>query len=312
MNKKPTEKSTKKCNDSCVKLFQFIKRLYDEDVDFKWVINHFSGGAYDGTSNTHVTLNKYLNAMKIYGIKIKKAKGQYRMLNPLYKIKLNRNDVKSVNILKNACNLLSTGKNKENCEKFIRAVEIRYDEAAQSLSKISDNTNSLDLSFYNSEMVEQVRKCEEYCQQKQKLEIIFKDDRGKDVNLLCSPIELVYHKRKICLKVSGNNGSRMYEIPVESVTSIKHLPSAANSMSIPTTVVYRIKNRLAQNYKIRDWERMDTIEADGSRIIVNKKEDLNLLLKRLMRYGSECEVVSPKFFKEEMIAQINKTLSNYE
>lgn len=312
MNKKSTKKSTKKYNDSCVKLFQFIKKLYEEDVDFKWVIDHFSDGKYDGTSNTHVTLNKYLNAMKIFGIKVKKSQKKYKMLNPIYKIKFNRNDVKSVNILKNACNMLSTGKSKDNCESFIRAVEIRYDEAAQSLSKIADNTNSLDLSFYNSEMVEQVKKCEEYCQQKQKLEIIFKDDRGKDVNLLCSPIELIYQKRKICLRVSGNNGSRVYEIPVDSITSVKHLHSVASPLSIPTTIVYRIKNRLAKNYKIRDWERLDKIESDGSRIIVNKKEDLNLLLKRLMRYGTECEIISPKFFKEEMIEQINKTLNNYE
>ena len=31
-----------------------------------------------------------------------------------------------------------------------------------------------------------------------------------------------------------------------------------------------------------------------------------------MRYGTECEVASPKFLKEEMIERINKTLENYE
>ena len=46
--------------------------LYDGDVEFADVIELFSDGNYDGTSNTHVTLNKYLNALKIFGMKVKK------------------------------------------------------------------------------------------------------------------------------------------------------------------------------------------------------------------------------------------------
>lgn len=31
-----------------------------------------------------------------------------------------------------------------------------------------------------------------------------------------------------------------------------------------------------------------------------------------MRYGTECEIISPKFMREEMIELINKTLANYQ
>jgi predicted DNA-binding transcriptional regulator YafY len=293
-------------------MFEFIKMLYNGDVEFKKVIDHFSNGDYDGTSNTHVTLNKYLNALKIFGVKIKKIHGKYKMLSPLYKIKLDLSDVKSVNIMKEACRQLPEGKNRANCEEFLRAIEIRYDEAAQSLTQIADNTQNLNLAFYHSEMVEQVKQCEKFCQDKLKLEVIYFDEKGHEFNLLCSPLEQVYKKRKICLKVLGNNGSRVYEIPIDNIKSIKQLPSAATTTSIPVTIVFRIKDRLAKNYKMREWERLEKIEADGSRIIVNKDEDLNQLIKRLMRYGKDCEIISPKFFKEEMIELINKTLSNYQ
>ena len=113
------------------------------------------------------------------------------------------------------------------------------------------------------------------------------------------------------MKVLGNSGSRVYEIPIENIRSIKQLPIAVSSVSIPTTVVYKVKNRLAKNYKLRDWERLDKIEADGSHVIVNKNEDLGQLIERLMRYGRECEICSPKFLKEEMVERINKTLENY-
>ena len=160
-------------------------------------------------------------------------------------------------------------------------------------------------------MVEQVKQCQKFCQDKLKLEIIFTSEKDEELNLICSPLEQTYVKRKICLKVLGNSGSRVYEIPIENIRSIKQLPIAVSSVSIPTTVVYKVKNRLAKNYKLRDWERLDKIEADGSHVIVNKNEDLGQLIERLMRYGRECEICSPKFLKEEMVERINKTLENY-
>lgn len=293
-------------------MFEFIKKLYAGDVDFKWVLDHFSDGQYNGTSNTHVTLNKYLNALKIFGIKVKKTNGKYHMYSPLYKIDLGLNDIKSIKILKEACNSLPDGKNKTNCEIFIRDIEMRYNETAQNLLQIENTTQNLNLSFYNSELIEQVKFCEQYCQEKQKLEIIYTNTKGEEINLLCSPQETVYKKRKVCLVVFGNNGSRVYEIPVENIKSIKQLPSSNNSNLMPTTIVYKIKNRLAKNYQLRDWERLETINADGTKIIVNKNEDFDLLINRLMRYGTQCEIISPKFIKEEMIEHINKTLSNYQ
>lgn len=286
--------------------------LYEGEVDFKTVIDHFSDGNYDGTSNTHVTLNKYLNALTIFGIKVKKKNNKYRMLSSLYKIKFTLEDLKSIALLKEAAEYMPDGKNKENLEKLISSIEIRYDEGAQSLAEIEDNTKNLHLDFAQAEMIEQIQKCEKYCQDNQKLEIIFTNDKGEEINLLCSPLEQIYQKRKVGLKVLGNNGTRIYEIPFENIRSVKQLPLSASTQSIPTTVVYKIKNRLAQNYKIRDWERCEKIEYDGSHIIVNKNEDLDQLLKRLMRYGRECEIISPKFLKEEMIERINETLSNYQ
>ncbi len=306
------EKKIKKFNDGCIKLFEFIKMLYERDVEFKTVINHFSDGQYDGTSNTHVTLNKYLNALKIFGIKVKKSRGKYHMYSSLYKIKFTLDDLKSIVLLKQALEMLPDGKNKSNFEKFIHSLEIRFDESAQSIPEIEETTQNLHLAFAHSEMTEQIKQCEQYCQDNQKLEIIYTTEKGEELNLLCSPLEQIYQKRKIGLKVLGNNGTRIYEIPFENIKSIKQLPVSSSAQSIPTTIVYRIKNRLVQNYKMRDWERLEKIENGNSHIIVNKNEDLDKLISRLMRYGRECEIISPRFLKEEMVERINKTLENYK
>ena len=122
------KKLTEKYNDACVKLFEFIKMLYEDKAEFKKVIDLISDGKYDGTSNTHVTLNKYLNAMKIFGINVKKENNKYQMLTPLYKIKFDIEDLKSILILKNAGKTLPEGNQKKQLQSFLKSLEIRYDE----------------------------------------------------------------------------------------------------------------------------------------------------------------------------------------
>ena len=307
-----TKKLNEKYNESCVKLFKFLIMLYKDEAEFKSVIDLISDGKYDGRTNTHVTLNKYLNALKLFGIKVKKIKNKYKMQSSLYKIPFSLEDLKSISQIKNIENILPEGKNKQNIDKFIKELEIRYDENAQNIKSTINIKEISNMEFYNTEITKQIKKCEEYCQEGQKLEIIYTYGDDNEINLLCSPQELVYLKRKIYLRAIGNNGSRIYDIPIENIRSVKHLPSSNSAQAIPTTVVYRIKNRLAKNYKLRDCERLDKIEYDGSHVIINKNEDFNLLLKRIMRYGTEAEIISPKYMREEMIELINKTLSNYQ
>lgn len=308
-----TKNLTEKYNDACIKIFEFLKMLHNEDAEFKKVIELFSTGEYDGSSNTHVTLNKYLNALKIFGIKVKKINNEYKILNSIQQLKLDKEDIKSLEIIKNAGNMILTGKNKKYFDKFVNMIEIRVDSSLNTLDKnLKQSSNTQNRQPFYTDLAKQIQLYEQYCQENKKLEITYINNKNEHINLICSPVEIIYLKRNICFKVLGNNGNRVYEIPIDSITNIKQLTALASSPSIPVTIVYKIKNRLALNYKIRDWERVETILNDGSKIIINKDEDLDFLIKRLMRYGKDCEIISPKFFKEEMIKVINSTLANYE
>ncbi len=307
-----TKKITEKYNDACIKLFKFIIMLYEDKAYFKDVINLISDGEYDGTSNTHVTLNKYLNALKIFGINVKKINNKYKLLTPLDKISFNSSDIMSINKLIDTAKLLSDNSaTKQNFIAFIKSLELRYDDTTKNIINNATN-NIISDDFINSDLIEQIKLCEKYCNEKQKLEITYINIPNNETNIVCTPLETIYQKKQVYLKCLGNNGSRIYEIPIENIITINQLPVSGSSVKMPTTIVFRIKNRLAKNYRIRDWERLEDIEANGNKIIVNKGEDLNILLKRLMRYSTECEIISPKFFKDEMINLINKTLSNYE
>ncbi len=301
-----------KYNDSCIKIFKFLKLLSNGPVDFKVVLDIFSDETTEGKSNPHVALNKYLNTLKIFGIKVKKENGKYYLLSSPYKIDLDANDLKSLNILKESLELLPNGKIKKNLETFIQALEIRFSENTQTKFNAINTTQNFDYSFKYSELKEQIKKCEQYCQENHKLEINYTDIKGVEKHIICAPVELKYQKRKICLCVNVQNEGRIIEIPLDNIKTVNQLPNATNNQITTTTIVFRLKNRLAKNYKMREWERSEGIDSNGDLIIVNKNEDQDVLLRRLLRYGSECVIESPKFMRERMLELINQTLNNYK
>jgi len=305
-------KGNEKYNDSCVKLFEFLKLLSNGETCYKDVIELFSEKSDEECSNPHVILNKYLNTLKIFGIKIKKKNNKYYLLNSPYKIDLDSDDLKAIAILKEGLNILPNGKMRSNFEQFFRELEIRYSENLQNITQSIDSISAQRLSFYFSELSEQIRECERYCQEQHKLEIIYVNSKNNDVQITCSPVELNYHKRKICLSVLVQLGGNITEIPLENIKSIEQLPTLANAQKLSTTIVYKLKNKLAKNYKLRDWEKSKGLDNENNLIVVNNNEDLDVLLRRLMRYGNECVIISPKFLKEKMIELINDTLSMYD
>ncbi len=301
-----------KYNDSCIKMFEFLKLLTQGPVDFKDVIEIFSDEKTAGKSNPHVTLNKYLNTLKVFGLKVKKKKNKYYLLNFPYKIDLDTNDIKSLSLIKQSSELLPKGKTKKNIDSIIKSIEIRLSDISQAIEKTMSTTESIDYSFIHDEIKEQIKRCENYCQEHQKLEITYTTIKGEQKNIKCSPIEIKYEKRKVCLAVNIQSEGRIIDIPLEQIVKIKQLPNSVPQQITSTTIVFKLKNRLAKNYKLREWERSEGLDSDGNLIVINKNEDQDLLLARLMRYGEECIIESPKFFKEKMLELINQTLENYK
>ena len=68
---------SEKYNDSVIKMFKLLTLLLHGEADFKDVIEIFADENDGVIQNSHVILNKYLNTLKIFGIKITKQKNKY-------------------------------------------------------------------------------------------------------------------------------------------------------------------------------------------------------------------------------------------
>ena len=63
--------------------------------------------------------------------------------------------------------------------------------------------------------------------------------------------------------------------------------------------------------KLKEYEVSQGYDADGNLIVVNRNEPFEKLLSRLMKYTTSCELISPKYLRDDMIKLISDSLSNY-
>ena len=66
-------KLSEKYNDSCIKIFTLLKLLLNGEVEYSEVMNIFAEEASTNNSTFPVILNKYMNTIKIFGVKVKKV-----------------------------------------------------------------------------------------------------------------------------------------------------------------------------------------------------------------------------------------------
>lgn len=305
-------KNNKKLNEGCLKIFQLLELLYEDKADYDSVISIFKDEFADqSTNNIQVILNKNMNALKVFGIKVIKENNKYKMLSSLYSMPFTLDDLKAISIITNSIKEFPDEEIDKNILSFINNIQFRMgNEDKNTLNNLSQNRN-YDFSFYYSNIKDQVEQCQKICKEGFIINVFY-ISKGQEISCKCTPQEVLYDTKNAYLKVYDTISRQNLEIPITNILSIAKLPQIAKKVEMTTTVVYKLKNRLAQTYKLKETETSEGLNANGELIVINKGEPFDKLLQRLMRYSYNCEIVSPKNLREEMIKLINEILNNYE
>lgn len=284
--------------------------MYEDKAYYNDVKNIFTDEINNKTDNNiQVILNKYINTLKIFGLKIKKYKNKYILENGLFQQNYTNEDIKAISILLNAAQNFPDEKIQKELLQFINNLFIRMNNEDKIL--VNSITNNYNFSFYYKNLTEQIEACKKICANKFLLEITYlKNDKTNICK--CVAQELIYDTKTVYLKAYNTEKNEYLKIPISNILNIIETPTITSEKKLSTTVVYRIKGRLAKVYKTKQNEYLSEIKPDGSHIIVNKDEPFDELISRLMRYTSLCEIISPKFVREKMIDTINKTLEKYK
>ena len=305
-------KNNKKLNEGCLKIFQFLKLLYEDKADYESVVEIFRDDVNEqSTNNIQVNINKYINTLKIFGIKIKKEKHKYTLLSSLYSMKFSIEDLKSISILTSTLQNFPDADLNENISQFIQSLQWRMTNEDKNKLNAFQNAQTQDFSFYYADVREQIKQCEQVCKENFVINLTYQK-KQKEIICKCIPKEVLYDSKTAYLKVYDSNLKQNLEIPINCILSIVKMPNMASPMEMNSTVVYKLKNRLAKTYKVKENEYTDGRDEEGNLIVINKNEVAENLIRRLLRYSYDCEVISPKHFREEMQRVVSEIINQYE
>ena len=306
-----TKELSTKFNDSGIKMFQLLSLLCQGEAGCKDVLHIFMDETVS-PGNANVNLCKYLNSLKVFGIRVEKIKDKYHAYNLPYTYNFTKEELESIQKIKNCSKLILSDKAKQKFDKFISALEIRYDSETQQIATELACDDDLDFSFYFKNLKEKFDEFEQYIEDNQILEITYVEEGNEEKKVTGKPIDLIFEKRKALIKIYNHRDSKLYDIPLDNIRSVIQSPQKSGMpVANTTSVVFKLRGRLAQNYKLRPNEYSKGTDSSGNLIVVNTNEDISLLLNRLMRYGTNCAVCTPVAVKEQMKELLDKTIANY-
>lgn len=279
----------KKISDTSIRVLETLKLLFDHGVSIQDIIHHFQKTDPHNRIYTNEVILKYINTLKVFGFKFGKEKDKYILLNSPEQFNFNENDLKAIYLIKSA----------------VAAIHEHEINADINKSEFS----SLEFNFKNYS--EQIKKYEKYIVDRQRLKITYKNQNKKENSIMVEPNEIKYKDNEVYFSVYNPVSAQILDLNFNSIINVEQLPLKSNQMNMFSSVTFELKDRLAKAYKLHDGEKLLLVKADGDIVVLNQKEDRMLLLKRLMRYGQNCEVLSPKNLREEMTQLIKSTLANY-
>lgn len=304
-------KKPKKTSDTSIRVLETLKIFSKNKASIHEILCHFEKIDPHNKIYTSEVILKYINTLKVLGYRFVKEKDKYVLLDSPMRFNFDAKDLNAIYTLGKFSQMFHEDKIQSEIGKFLQDLEKYFSNETKQLSNYISKTefdaNIFDYSIY----ADKIKEYEKYCLDQQRLKISYKNRNGFEVSEIVEPNEIKYFDNNIYLSVYNPLSAQVHDIDFNSILKITQMPQKSNSSCLYTSITFQIKDRLAKAYKLHENEKLLQIKPDGSHVILNQKEDRMLLLKRLMRYGENCEILSPQTFKNDMKGLIKSTLNNY-
>lgn len=304
-------KTSKKIGDTSIRVLETLKILSKNAASVQDIIRHFEKLDPNKRIYTNEVILKYINTLKVFGFRLAKQKDKYVLLNAPSQFDFDKNNLVAINLLEKFAELFPEEKIKTQVNIFLQELEKRFSDNTRLLAHNIKKPDFIDFKFHYAKYSNQIKEYEKYCVDEQRLKVTYKKRNGIEVSAIVEPSEIKYIGNEVFFSVYNPLSAQIQDINFHYILNIEQLPLKSNSSNMFSSVTFQLKDRLAKVYKLHEGEKLLQLKSDNSIVVLNQKEDRTLLLKRLMRYGENCEVISPKTLREEMKNMIKSTLNNY-
>lgn len=305
--------STENTSISAYRVFETLKFLLKEPAGVNEIANYLSSLEQNEKTFSKAVIYKYIATLKFAGIDISSNKCKFYIKNLPFKINFSDENMEAIYLLDYLLSVTPESQLTRTLSKFIYQIELRQPIKSNNQDLKEGILNRIMTQLPSKETLEEFKKYEKICEDKQKINITYTDTMNKTQNSICEPIECHIDKENIYLLLYSEHPNEYLEINTKQISKLEQLPSKCSSKEkyLTSTTVFKVKNKLSKRYTIREEETELNTQQTEERIISNKKEPKEKLLLRLMRYAEQCEVLTPKTERQKIKTMIDETLRNY-
>lgn len=297
-----------KTSQTAYRTLEILKLLAKGPLSTQEMLEHIEK-ATDKNFRKEMVL-KYINTIKLLGIDIKKEGNKYYLNKSLECIDFSKKDLSVLAFIQKYISKVKHDDYKNNIIESLQKIEKNFSVNTVTLCKKNKIRAYLPAKpiNINDENIEQYEK---YCKDELKIKIVYQCEFSKkQKDFLIAPIKIIYKKGNAILVAYDSKNNEYKEFLIENIVQVEQTPqkSVQNSSA---SVLFKLKNRLAKSYVLKKNETV--LECGSDFIIVsNKKEDKDLLLRRLLRYFDQCEILYPKSYRTSLLDMIDSMEKIYE
>ncbi len=300
----------KKVSATPKRVVETLKILYNAPAGMHDIINYFEKADSKNRIYTNEVVLKYINTFKVFGLKFIKDKDKYVMLNTPKPYNFSQNSLEAVYLIKLLINSFPEEKIKIEVGDFLQRLEQHFSDSTRVAACNLKRRDFVSFEFDYSKYSNKIKEYEKYCTEGQRIKVFFEGKNGLE-SLMLEPVEIKYAGKELFLRGYNPVYAHIRDINFDLIKKIEQLPLRSNRINFSYSATFELKDRLAKAYRLHEGEELIEVKSNRNIIILSKKDDKELLLKRLMRYGELCEIISPKSLREEMKERIKSALSRY-
>lgn len=246
---------------------------------------------------------KYINTLRLLNLNVIKINGKYCLQNSIEKIDYNKQDLSMFLFLQNYSKKINHEYLKDNLIEVLQLLERTFPYKTKKL--ISSNKIS---TYHIKKPLEirdgNIKKYEKYCEDRQKIDIIYRNENLEEIFYRLAPVNVIYKKGKAVLVTYNSTENSYIEFFVENIISSKQSPQK-HPNNYSASVLFKLKNRLAKSYIVKKGE-IILEYTDDYVIVSNKTEDKELLIRRLLRYYDQCEILYPESCRKRLVELVTQ------
>jgi len=288
--KMKTKNGPVKTNLSSTQVLKTLQLLLQDNYTMAELIEKLNENEDTPVFNNSV-VSKYINTCRFCRMDIHKISGKYFMSKNPFGMNMSDDEYDLLKDLNECANLELSSNASKNMEKLVYKI-CKYSN--REMFRVNDNVlDKICVSFENA------------IQDEHKVKLTLKNKTELD----CVPIKIVENVNGLHFHVRCLDKDKM--ILVNKISAIEILKERFRNSKYEGSVIYKLTGNLAKNYNLRENEKIIPSDSKESITVVNTNENHLLLIPRLLRYGELCEIIMPKYTREEIKNIIDKTLANY-